>query len=450
MTKRGKWIVGAVAMAAVAGIGLWFAGSPVSPSEQLAKLPAREQNLIIFNAAVDLLKAKYHDPALFQKPGWSEFETEWREKAAKSQAGPWLYGNVLSNFGTRFPDSHLYFEGPASRAPPPPPPAVPANKVSAPIDSAALARFKSNADLFLAGPGYDTATIRRAGRAPALVADVLRGSPAERAGVTPGWVVDNWKVDMNGNGVHFKAKFFRLTPAMTRELERTGLPIATTVQQQLDELVATHSIELAFDYEAFAPRTDFETRTLANGVTYLRFDHFNDMTLIGRALDVIDSAGPAGLVLDLRRNSGGLIFHMVRLTGRLLGGGVELGKSRARGSAVPLHSLKIGNRHYEGPLVVLIGPSTISAAETTAAAVQDYKRGRLIGRTTNGSVVMGRKYALPDGGTATIPVQDYVRSGDRRIEGAGVEPDIWILPTLEDVRAGRDPTLERALIELRN
>ena len=47
-----------------------------------------------------------------------------------------------------------------------------------------------------------------------------------------------------------------------------------------------------------------------------------------------------------------------------------------------------------------------------------------------------------------IPVSDFVRSNGKRIEGAGVEPDIWVLPTLEEIRAGRDPVLERAVQEL--
>jgi carboxyl-terminal processing protease len=444
MAKIRVWIAGAVGAAATIGIGLWFAGAPVSPQENLAKLPAAEQNVIIFDEVVTLLKSNYHDPALFLEPGWKEYESEWREKAAKSQSGTWLYMNVLSNFGSRFPDSHLYFETPGSRAPS----TSAANKPVA--DPAMTARFERNSALFLAGPGFDTATLRRAGRTPSLVAEVIRGSPAERAGVAPGWGVGDFKIDMNQSGVHYNARFFTFTPAMTRELERTGLPLAATNQNELDQLVVTHSVDLAFDYEPLVPRTSFETRTLTNDATYLRFDHFDDMQLISRVLDVIDSAGPAGLVIDLRRNSGGRTFHMVRVAGRLLGGGVELGKTRSRGSSASMDSLKLGDDFYRGPLVLLIGPSTISAAEIIAAAVQDHRRGKLIGRTTNGAVVAVMKYTLPDGGAVMIPVHDFVRSGDRRIEGAGVEPDIWILPTLADIRAGRDPVLERAIAVLRD
>jgi carboxyl-terminal processing protease len=441
MAKTRLILAGVVVVAAVAGVALWIVRKPLSPAEKLAELPEAEQNVFVFDAAVDLLKANYFDPALFQQPEWQEYETEWRGKASKSQS-VLLYTNVLSNFGAGFPDSHLHFQIPPSRVAP----AAPSTNEP---EQEAAARFARNAALFFGGPGFDTATIRRSGRLVSVVAEVVRGSPADRAGVTPGWVVGNPNMAMDDSGVHFKATFFTTTQAMTREVEHTGLPIVTTDQQALDELIAKHTVELAFDPEPLAPRTEFETRTLDAGITYLRFDHFNDMKLIGRVLDAIDAAGPAGLVLDLRRNPGGLVLHTARIAGRLLGGRVELGKTRSSGSYFSEKSLLLGNDFYHGPLVVLIGPSSSSAAEIIAAAVQDHRRGTLIGRTTNGSVVSASKFTLPDGGTMAIPVRDFVRAGDRRIEGAGVEPDIWILPTLEDVRAGRDPVLERAIAKLR-
>ncbi|MEO8061160.1 MAG: S41 family peptidase [Pseudomonadota bacterium] len=415
--------------------------------ERLAKLPADQQNVVIFDAAMRLLKSNYHDYELFEKPEWSAYEAGWRKKASESQSGGWLYANVLSNLGTSFPDSRLYFVSPAR-----PPPTVATSaprEAQSPADPAILARTQQIAALSSSGPGFDIVPIRRGHRTLNLVGDVVRGSPAERAGISPGWKVGDWGYVSNLRGVHFKATFIALAPAEARDLERTGLPLNTESQQELDEFVAAHKTELKFDNELLAARTNFETRTFANGVTYLRFDHFNEWSNISRILDVIDAAGPAGLVIDLRRNTGGRTFYMRRVIGRLLGGGVTLGTLRANGSTEPLRSWKIGSGHYEGPLVLLIGPLSTSAAELTAAAVQDHKRGKLVGRMTNGSVVTGQMYDLPDGGKMMIPTRDFVRLDSRRIEGSGVEPDIWILPTLEDVRAGRDPVLERALEKLK-
>jgi carboxyl-terminal processing protease len=102
-------------------------------------------------------------------------------------------------------------------------------------------------------------------------------------------------------------------------------------------------------------------------------------------------------------------------------------------------------RQYEGPLALLIGPRSGSASEMLAAAVQDHRRGKLIGRMTNGSLLSAEYFPLPDGGQVMVPTKTYLSPNRRRLAGVGVTPDIRVLPTLEEIRAGRDPTLERAV-----
>jgi C-terminal processing protease CtpA/Prc len=45
----------------------------------------------------------------------------------------------------------------------------------------------------------------------------------------------------------------------------------------------------------------------------------------------------------------------------------------------------------------------------------------------------------------SVPTRDFRSSTNRRLQGVGVVPDVRVLPTLEDVRSGRDPTIERAV-----
>jgi len=59
-------------------------------------------------------------------------------------------------------------------------------------------------------------------------------------------------------------------------------------------------------------------------------------------------------------------------------------------------------KHYDGPLIVLTGPVSASAAEVTAAALQDRHRATLIGRITNGSVLSSQSFSLPDGGSVNV------------------------------------------------
>jgi carboxyl-terminal processing protease len=103
---------------------------------------------------------------------------------------------------------------------------------------------------------------------------------------------------------------------------------------------------------------------------------------------------------------------------------------------------------YRGPLAVLIGPGSLSAAEVTAAALEHEHRAVVVGRRSSGSVLGASSFPLPDGGRVQIPVIDIEMLDGRRLEGVGVAPDIEIFPTLADITAGRDPALERAEREL--
>lgn len=395
----------------------------------------RDQNLAVFDTASVLLEKHHYRMQLFADAGWAEHRAHWREKAA-SEPPALLYVNVLENFARGFPDSHVSFIAP-----------VPAQKSRTTPQTAGNDRVMRHLDAALSGPGYQESRLSRGGRVHTIVGDVMRGSPAERAGVTPGWLQMESSWNLTDQGAHFRARFVKLSHDELRSLERMGLPGEFATQQLLDEFIAARRVEVAFDMAKLAPPTEFETRQFPGGVTYVRFDRFESMDLISKTLDAIDGAGPQGVLLDLRRNVGGRALYMARVIGAFLGNNVSIGTTHEAGKSAPMISLRLTD-HYEGPVVVLIGPYTASAAEITAAALQDHKRARLVGRSTSGAVLMGEKFDLPDGGALMIPVKDFRRAGERRIEGVGVEPDVWITPALEDVRAGRDPVLERALQEL--
>ena len=406
-------------------------------AEQLAELPPRERNLAVFDAACELLKTHYYNPEVFRTETWRAYEAHWR---AQAEAGPtlFLYPNVLSNFGARFLDSHLGFEAPAT-APSAPPDARPAP----PVDATSLQHFA----IFQAGPGFEVATIRRGRLTAAIIDDVRRGSAAERAGITPGWALPFSSTNLDARGVRFTGTFLELGGADALIMERTGHPPGVEMAGPGDAYTLERGVELTYEPDLSPPLADFDIRRLAGNVTYLRFDSFDLSDNMNSAFDAIEGAGPEGLVIDLRHNFGGTLWPLQRFLGRLLGNDADIGNLRGRGSSSRMRTWRWGSV-YRGSVVILIGPQTMSAAEITAAAVQDHHRGKLVGRMTNGSVLNSKKYSLPDGGTMLVPVKDFYRTGNRRIEGVGVEPDIHVMPTLEDIRAGRDAALDRALQEL--
>ena len=178
----------------------------------------------------------------------------------------------------------------------------------------------------------------------------------------------------------------------------------------------------------------YETRTLAGGVRYVRFDIFSE-TDIDRVLAVIDSAGKSGLILDLSHNHGGSANAQQRLLDRLLPGNTAYGRNRGRAGEQVMRTDWFG-KHYNGRLVVLIGPESASAAEITAAALKGRHGVTLIGGRTSGSVLNAVEFPLPDGGAVQVPVGDFTAADSARIEGVGVKPDIV---------AAEDTALDRAV-----
>jgi carboxyl-terminal processing protease len=293
------------------------------------------------------------------------------------------------------------------------------------------------------GTGHDWIEVRRGGRKFGLVNEVLRGSPAAEAGIHPGWrvVSAGTAIDEESESVRFSGEFVPLDAAAAEAWERGVASVLTPDPAEM--------IRVSFEHRRLRPRPRMETRVLGGSVRYLRFDVFDDDRSMRPVFEAIGKADAGGLIIDLRWNGGGLIEQLQKIAGALLGGSVPIGTFHNSLGIQPLVTLG-SERPYDGPVVLLIGPGSASSSEMLAAAIQEHRRGSLVGRMTNGSALFSRLFPLPDGGWVLVPVSDFRTAGNRRLEGVGVTPDVRVLPTLEDVRAGRDPVLEQALLEIAN
>ena len=390
-------------------MALWY--KHTRPSAAFSRLSVEQQNLATYDAFWAALDANYYDPERLATPKMRERRAEWRATARSANAVQ-MHGGVLDRLSAQFPNSHVTTA-----------PRVSINDIMIAALPADLSeQWKQVRKKFAGGPGFEDATIRRPFGNERIVGDVLTGSAADEAGITPGWKILSAATSQQAN-----------EPAIRFAGEFVSAPGA-------------EPIEIAFVLDEREERAHFETQTLSDGSTYVRFDAFADVGNPDEVIAAIDGAGPGGLVIDVRGNLGGSDEDLKRIAGRLLGHDVSIGRIVGRGTPVDLRTNAV--RHYAGPLAILVGPSSASAAEVLAAAVQDHGRGRIVGRTTNGSVLASQNFPLPDGGQVQVPTHDFMRIDGRRIEGVGVEPDIEVMPTLDDVRAGRDPALERALAEL--
>jgi carboxyl-terminal processing protease len=175
---------------------------------------------------------------------------------------------------------------------------------------------------------------------------------------------------------------------------------------------------------------------------------------VKRLIGELETQGIDGLVIDLRNNGGGHLTEATALSGLFIDNGpvVQLKNSNGRISRLDDPD-PVARVAYNGPLAVLINRFSASASEIFAAAIQDYKRGVIIGQTTFGKGTVQNLYSLdqylqPEGdqgyGQLTLTIGKYYRVTGESTQHRGVDPDI-VLPSHIDAEQIGESVRESAL-----
>ncbi|MFZ5495512.1 MAG: carboxy terminal-processing peptidase [Verrucomicrobiota bacterium] len=174
--------------------------------------------------------------------------------------------------------------------------------------------------------------------------------------------------------------------------------------------------------------------------------------LIGK----LKAEGIQALVIDLRRNGGGLLSEAVKLTGLFIKDGPVVQERDFQGQ-VSVDSDTDTTVAYDGPLAVLTSRFSASASEIFAGALQNYGRAVIIGdSSTHGKgtvqAVLEMKNFLPrlnqeiaNTGAAKLTVRKFYLPNGDSTQKKGVTPDIT-LPSIDDFLPIGEGTLPRALV----
>lgn len=160
-----------------------------------------------------------------------------------------------------------------------------------------------------------------------------------------------------------------------------------------------------------------------------------------------------GIVLDLRSNPGGLLEEAVSVSSLYLDR-VPVVSTIGRNKAKKEVEYARGDAPYRDlKLVVLVNEASASASEIVAGALQDHKRGLVVGKTTFGKGSVQTVLDLDNNAGLKLTVARYYTPAGRSIQGKGIVPDVEVeridVALLEKARKGkalREADLEGHLV----
>jgi carboxyl-terminal processing protease len=369
----------------------------------------------------EAVKKDYYDPAL----GGIDFNADYAQsKAAITRATSVHEGyEAVANLLRKLDDSHTHFV----------PPQQP----------------------FTIEPGFAMQMIGD----KCFVTRVKRGSDADAKGLLPGDEIsmidgvkparDNWE-DMNytinllapRSSLHLVVTTLKDQPrALTTQsvvkerrklFDLTGVDLWNFIHQRDADLEKNKSYDLIVEDVYIIKLHDFL---------------FSETALDGR---LHKAEKYKALILDLRGNPGGSVALLTRMLGNVFDHEVQVAQAIGRAKSRP-EIAKPVSHPYTGQLIVLVDSNSASASELFARVVQIEKRGTVIGDRTAGAVRQANfKQFVHGQGTVfayaiEVTTADLKMSDGKSLEKVGVVPDETVLPTPDQLAAGEDPQMARAL-----
>ncbi len=171
---------------------------------------------------------------------------------------------------------------------------------------------------------------------------------------------------------------------------------------------------------------------------------------VRRLIGELTRADVDGIIMDLRGNGGGSLIEATELTGLFIPEG-PIVQVRDKSGTIDINEDTDPAVIYQGPLLVLVDGQSASASEIFAAAIQDYRRGIVVGEPTFGKGTVQNLFDLDrsddeatDLGQLKATVAQFFRVNGSSTQHRGVQPDIAFPTELQSDDQG-ERSLDNAL-----
>jgi len=280
------------------------------------------------------------------------------------------------------------------------------------------------------------AMVRMNEKGELVIVTPIPNTPAEAAGLQAGDIV----VAVDGRRIQGMTLF----EAVSLIRGPRGTKVRLSIRRGTQEPFEVEIVRARIEIPTVSSRIIEEPGRPKLG--YLKLNDFNAKATdqVRQELARFREEGVEGLIFDLRNNPGGLLRVSIDVASQFI----------EQDQVVLVERGKRGERRYRAgpdglwldrPLVVLINEGSASASEIVAGAIQDYKRGPLVGTTTFGKGSIQSPYTLRDGSSLRVTTALWFTPNGRQIHNQGIEPDVVVELSPQEQEQGQDPQLERAV-----
>ncbi len=234
----------------------------------------------------------------------------------------------------------------------------------------------------------------------------IEGTPAYRMGIRGGDQI----IAIEG----VSTRGITITEAVSKLRGPKGTEVTITIRRAGEEEPLDYTIERDIIEIKSVPFAGM----LEDGIGYVRIAQFSQHTSkeLRDALRDLENQGMRKLIIDLRRNTGGLLSQAIEVSEQFLKPKQKIVSTRGR-KRQQNRDYNAGTRARGGdyPLIVLVDHASASASEIVAGCIQDLDRGLVVGTTTFGKGTVQSVMRLPGGGAVKLTTAKYYTPSGRCI-----------------------------------
>ncbi len=270
----------------------------------------------------------------------------------------------------------------------------------------------------------------------------LDGTPAKRAGLmakdiiaaVDGQSTQSWSVDQAVDAIR-GPKGASVTLSILREGKTKPFDVKI-----VRDIIQIKSVKWSYQQVSTAGG---QKQTIA----VIAISQFGDDTksLFDQAVSDVLAHKVNGIIVDLRNNPGGYLQSAVDVASYWVKpGDLVVTEARSDGTS-DKYTGEGNNRLTDVKTIVMINGGTASAAEILSGALHDHGFAQLLGEKSFGKGSVQELVDLSGGSAVKVTVAKWITPGGKNLNHDGLDPDIAVKLTPDDVDAGKDPQMDAAI-----